>query len=72
MATKKHWSWLKKRWERLCARLKTGSIARKGATFILVALVAAPMVVVMMVGGGDRRPSGKIRTESPPSSTSPM
>ncbi|HEY2999076.1 MAG TPA: hypothetical protein VGJ43_10925 [Acidimicrobiales bacterium] len=58
MATKKHWSWLKKRWERLCARLKTGSIARKGATFILVALVAAPMVVVMTVGGGDRRPSG--------------
>src|SRR5262245_40579411 len=45
-------------WARLRSRLKDGSIARKGATVVLVALVAAPMLVVTMVGGGDQRPSG--------------
>ena len=54
------WSRLKKipGWERLRARLKDGSIARGGATFLLIAMVAAPMVVVIAVSGGDHRPSG--------------
>ena len=54
------WSWLKKipGWERWRARLKDGSIARGGATFLLIAMVAAPMVVVIAVSGGDHRPSG--------------
>jgi hypothetical protein len=45
-------------WERLRARFKDGSIARDGATLVLVAMVVAPMVLVTALNGGDRRPSG--------------
>jgi hypothetical protein len=43
--------------ERVHTRFKDGSIAREGATLLLVAIVAVPMVVVVVVGGGDRQVS---------------
>jgi hypothetical protein len=59
MANKTQWSWMTKipGCERLRARLKDGSIARGGATLLLIAMVAAPMVVLITVSG-DQRPSG--------------
>jgi hypothetical protein len=53
-------AWLRKipGWKRVHTRLKDGSIAREGASILLLAIVAVPMVVVITVGGGDRQLAG--------------